>query len=181
MKIQDIERAVLCQLPNRKQHLPSAGMVTKDFSPENILIIICGLASVYIKDPKKTSTEYYDMTEKEYSEYVRDFFMHLLRVNEVVRSYGINTKNKDFYKQFAEAFWKKHNKNSGGEIGKCGVILSHILSSKREFREFVRDDNIFREGDFTSFFVYNKAQLTKNFLNLHSKEKKYVDFLEMAY
>lgn len=181
MNIQDIERAVLRQLPFRKQHLPPSGQVTKDFSPENILIIICGLASVYIKEPKKACTEYYDMSEREHGRYVRDFFGHLLRVREVVRAYGINPRNKDFYKLFSEEFWKKHNKGSGGEIGKSGIILSHILSSKREFREFVREDDIFREGDFTSFFVYNKAQLSKNFLNLRSKERKYVDFFEMAY
>lgn len=181
MNIQDIEKTLLQQLPNKKQHLPVAGLVTKEYSPENIMVIICGLSSIYLKDPKKAVTGFYDISQKLYDKYVRDFFLNMLRVDEIVRSYGVDPRKKDFYKIFSEEFWKRHNKDSGGEIGKSGVILSHILSSKREFREFVKEDNIFIESDFTSFFIYNKAQLTKNGLNLYSKGKTYVDFLAMAY
>jgi hypothetical protein len=175
MNIQEIESAVLKQLPFRKQHLPVSGLVTKDFSPQNILVIICGLASVYLPEPRKKIVEFYDITPKVYDLYIKDFYSHLDRVNEVIRMYGVKG-----YKEFSEAFWVRHNPECMGEKYKSGTILSHILSSKREFREFVREDNVFREGDFTSFFVYNKSQLTKNFLNLYSK-KHYVDFLEMAY
>lgn len=177
MTIQEIENAVLRQLPFKKQHLTVTGLVTKDFSPENILVIICGLGSVYITDPRKKIVEFYDITPRVYDCYVREFCWHMDRVKEVFEQYGVKTK---MYRDFSEAFWEKHNTNYAGEKYKCGLILSHVLSSKREFRELVKR-GIFKEGDYTSFFVYNKSQLTKNFLNLYRKEKKYVDFLEMAY
>ena len=176
MTIQEIEKAVLCQLPFRKQHLPPAGQITKDFSPENILVIICGIASIYVTDPRKKIIEFYDIKPRVYDNYIREFYAHMDRVKELFESYGVRSK---MYKDFSEAFWEKHNTDYMGEKYKCGLILSHILSSKREFRELVKK-GIFKEGDFTSFFVYNKSQLTKNFLNLYSK-KHYVDFLEMAY
>lgn len=176
MTVQEIEAALLRQLPIKKQHLPNNGVLTKEFSPENILVIICGLASIYLPSPRNKIVEYFDVNNKTYDRYVNQFFTNLKRVNEVVRSYGVFSSR---YKDFSDAFWDHHN--TKGERGKSGLILSHILSSKREFREFVKEDNIFTESDFSAFFIYNKAQLTMNYLNLYSKEKKFFDFLDYAF
>jgi hypothetical protein len=178
MTLQEIENAVLRQLPNRKQHLPTNGLVTKEFSPENIFVIICGMASVYLTDPQKTVTEFYDITPKEYYKYVADFTRHLSRVKQVIEGYGVSISEPDYYTKFSKVFWEKHNQNTLGEKYKSGLILSHLLSSKREFRE---KNTTLREGDFTSFFIYNKARLTRNYLFLSSTKKTYVDFLAMAY
>jgi hypothetical protein len=179
MKIQEIENALLRQLPFKKQHLPVQGLITKDFSPENVMLIICGLSSVYIPNPKTAITEFYDIKPKEYDIYVYHFLDHLDRVNEIMRAYGVNTKLSDHYEAFSNAFWRVHNPE--GQNYKLGTLLSHILSSKREFREFLKKETIFKEGDFTSFFVYNKSRLTRNCLFLASKETEYVDFLDMAF
>lgn len=182
MTIQEIEKAVFKQLLGRKEKLLLSNFVTKDSCHDAGLIIICGFASIYLNEAERVVTRYYDINAKEYANKVRIFFKHMRRVVDVVESYGVKTNEPDFYKRFAGVFWDAHNKDYAGERYKSGIILSHILSSKREFRNFLKDNSNFAEGDYTSFFIYNKVQLTKNFLFFQKpSEKGYVDFLGFAY
>ena len=183
MTIQEIEKAVSKQLPGRKENLLLSNFITKDSLHDAGMVIICGFASIYLNDPEKTVIRYYDINAREYSNKVRIFFKHMKRVVEIVESYGAKAKGPGFYKEFDHVFWDTHNPNPNGEEYKSGIILSHVLSSKREFRNFVKNNKShFEEGDYTSFFIYNKVRLTKNYLFFQKPvEKEYVDFLGFAY
>lgn len=180
MKIQDIEQAVLKQLPSKGDHLigkdnsflnrPGA---KKDRHMDIGMVIICGLSSIHFADAQKKIVSHYDIDNKGYYKNVTVFEKHLNRVSEIINLHGA----KD-YKSFSVIFWDKYNKYTDGERLKSGIILSHILSSKREFSLFIKDKPVFGDEDYLSFFIYNKAQLAKNFLSLHfPKRGEYVDHL----
>lgn len=176
MRIQDIEKAVLKQLPSKGDHLIGKDEcflnrpgVKKDRYLDIGLVLICGLSVVYIPDAQKKVVKHYDIDNKGFNNNVAVFNKHLKRVSEIIKSYGA----KD-YKHFTEIFWMNHNPECAGEPFKSGIILSHILSSKKEFSKFIKDNPVFKHEDYLSFFIHNKAQLSKNYLAL---QKQYVDCL----
>lgn len=188
MTVQEIESAVLKQLPFRKKEaLLNREFAKKDIFKDAGMIIISGLSSIYINDARKAITGYYDINSKKYEENVRAFNKHIGRVAEVMRCYGVKPEEPDFYRKFSEAFWIKHNTKTAGDMFKSGVILSHVLSynntnNNNSFWDSLNEESFFRKSDFVSFFIYNKTNLTKNYLFLSkTKEKKYVDFLNFAY
>lgn len=180
MKIQDIEKAVLKQLPSKGDHLIckdnflSRPGAKKDRHLDIGMVILCGLSSIYLPDAQGKIVAHYDIDNKGYRTNLGVFEKHLNRVSEIINEYGGSD-----YKSFSEAFWIKHNSRAEGERLKSGVILSHILSSKREFSNFIKWNPVFQHEDYLSFFIYNKAQLAKNFLSLHFplSRREYVDHL----
>lgn len=181
MKLLDIEKAVMKQLPKKKYHEPGKGDlsnrpdVKKDRYLDLGMVIICGLANYYISDPKETILAHYDITSKSYNTNVNSFERHIKRVSQIIECYGATD-----YLSFAEIFWDKHNELSAGDKMKSGILLSHVLSSKREFSRFIADNPIFDDEDYLSFFIHNKAKLAKNYLAItHSlhRRQQYVDHL----
>lgn len=182
MKIQDIEQAVMKQLPSKRYHEPgkediffNRPGVKKDRFLDIGMLMICGLSSVYIPDAQKRIVAHYDVDNKSYIRNVNAFGRHLNRVSEIINEYGAYD-----YKSFSDLFWRRHNNNTAGEPLRSGIILSHVVSSKREFTQFIRDNPVFTDEDYFSFFIYNKAQLAKNYLSLNfplKKNRPYVDHL----
>jgi hypothetical protein len=177
MKIQEIETAVMKQLPFKRYHEPGKAdqflncvNVKKDRYLDIGMVIICGLSTIYLNESQKKVVAYYDITPKGFNTNVTVFNKHLARVAEIMHFYGA----KD-YKDFSEKFWTKHNQATAGEIFKSGIILSHVVSSKKEFSKFIKDNTELKDEDYLSFFIYNKTHLTKNYLSLRKKE--YVDSL----
>ncbi len=183
MTIQEIEQAVRKQLPFKKeQHLFLRTNGEKDYLADAGMIIICGLASVYISKPQEKIISHYDVTQKSYQKYVKLFTANIERVSEIMSSYGVNLGSKTLYKDFKEAFWMKHNIISPGDIYKTGIRLSDVLSGRKEYRKFLKEhESCFRDNDFTAFFIYNKAQLTKNILGLKKTNINYVDLLYFGF
>ena len=180
MKIQEIEIAVLKQLPFRKSDaLNNREFATKDIFRDAGMIIVCGLASAYIDDARKVAVNYYDINKEKYLNNVRSYHSHVSRIGELMEYYGVKIEEPNSYRNFSNAFWRRHNEGSNHEPYKDGVILSHVISSKRTFTNFLQDP--FIERDYVSFFVYNKAQLAQNYLRLHRQDKEYVNFLQMAF
>lgn len=185
MTIQEIEKAVLRQFPRRKeQQLLNYTYILKDKFLDKAMVVICGLSSVYLSDPEKKVTSYFDINRKGYNTNVNLFVRSLARVSEIISSYGIDVRSPNAYRQFSDRFWHINNALCTGEIGKSGVILSHILSSKKEFSNFTKTFGVFEEGDFDAFMIYNKAKLATNYLQMNFptlKKQEFVDIAEMAY
>lgn len=192
MTIQNIETALRKQLPGKKEANSFLSGSTYDnyktyFSSDSsksttALIIFCGLCRVYINEAPKKVASYYDIVPKEFNHYAALFTSHCDRIGEVIKSYGVNITLPGAYKKFAVAFWHKHNIVSAGEVNKSGIILSHVISSKKEYNHFLKnEDSCLKESDFVSFYIFNKAQLTKNYLTLGAKHKEFVELVSFGY
>lgn len=183
MKIQAIEAALRKQIPFRKeQHFFMRTDVTKDALMDAGMVIICGLASVYVPGAEEQAIKLYDLNAKLFKKYSTLYFKHIDRTALIIESYGISLKAENFYKQFSNKFWLTHNVGSNLEPFKTGVLLSHILSSRREYNIFLKNHpSHFLEEDFTSFFIFNKAQLTKSYLRQRMPTEKFVDLKDLGY
>ena len=128
------------------------------------MYLICGLASVYVLDAEDTAIKLYDLNARLYKKYASLYFKHITRAAEVMKFYGIDLEVPDFYRQFSNKFWHSHN--DSGQPYRSGFVLSDLLSARREYNVFLNceTNKIFQEDDYTSFLVFNKAQLTKNYL-----------------
>ena len=183
MKIQQIEAALRKQLPFRQeQHFFMRTDVTKDALMDAGMVIICGLSSVYVTSAEEAAVKLYDLNPRLFKKYSTLYFRHIDRAALIIASYDINLKAPDFYKQFSNKFWLTHNVGSEDTPFKTGVMLSHVLSSRREYNIYLKNHTShFQEDDFTSFFIFNKAQLTINYLRQKLTPEKWIDSIDMGY
>lgn len=183
MRVQDIESIVRKQMLFRnEQHLFLRTNSNKDHLADSGMLVICGLCSIFVPDAEKVVVGHYDIRKKEYLAYVREFHRHRNRVSEILKHYGVSPSAPGAYKLFSNAFWHKHNETVPGEPYKSGFVLSDILSLRRDFRAFMKSqDSPFKDEDFTSFFIFNKASLSRNAIRMQFKPARYVELLDMGY
>jgi hypothetical protein len=189
MKIIQIEAALRKQIAFRKEAaFLMRTDVVKDALMDAGMVIICGLSMIYTPESERAEdkiVKLYDINLKQFRKYAGLYFKHIDRAAVVIASYGIDIKAPNFYKLFADKFWITHNEGAKTEPFRTGVMLSHILSSRREYNVFLNKHvSHFTEDDFTSFFIFNKAQLTKNYLRQKigkAYKEKYVDAKDLGY
>ncbi len=129
------------------------------------------------------AVKFYDINQSQFDKYVSLYFKHIDRVAGIITAYGIDFKTTGFYRRFSNKFWDIHNPGSNTDSYKTGLILSDVLSSRREYNLLLESptNSLWKEDDFTSLLIYNKSQLTKNCLRLNAITEKYVDLRDLGY